>query len=308
MDRRTFLATSVTAGAAAALRLAPAAGAQGAVAVPAPGKHTFKLKYAPHFGQFKQHAGEDPVDQLKFIADQGFRALEDNGMMGRPVEEQERIGREMARLGLTMGAFCAYVEFGEPTLVHDDQDARAKLLDGVKNAIEVAKRVNGKWSIVVPGCTEPRLGRDYQTANLVEHLKAAADIAAPAGLILIIEPLNPRDHPRLFVSKIGQAYEVCRAVNSPACKILDDIYHSQISEGDLIPNIDKAWSEIAYFHLGDTPGRKEPGTGEINFRNVFKHVHEKGYQGVLGMEHGQSIEGKAGEQAVIDAYVACDQF
>jgi hydroxypyruvate isomerase len=293
-------------GAAAALRLAPSARAQGAA--PAPGKHTFKLKYAPHFGQFKQHAGDDPLDQLKFVAEQGFRAVEDNGMASRPVEEQEKIGREMARLGLTMGAFCASIEFNEPTLVHDDQDARAKLLAGVKNAVEVAKRVNGKWCIVVPGCVEPRLGRDYQTANLVEHLKAAADIAAPAGLTIIIEPLNPRDHPRLFVSKIGQAYEICRAVDSPACRILDDIYHSQISEGDLIPNIDKAWSEIAYFHLGDTPGRKEPGTGEINFRNVFKHVHEKGYQGVLGMEHGQSIEGKAGEQAVIDTYVACDNF
>ena len=94
----------------------------------------------------------------------------------------------------------------------------------------------------------------------------------------------------------------------PACKILDDIYHQQISEGDLIPNIDRAWGEIAYFHLGDTPGRKEPGTGEINFRNVFRHLHAKGYQGVLGMEHGQAKEGRAGEQAVIDAYVACDEF
>jgi len=308
MDRRTFLATGLTAGAAAALKLASAADAQAAAPKGGPGRHAFKLKYAPHFGQFKQHAGDDLLDQLKFIADQGFRALEDNGMAGRPAEEQEKIGREMARLGLTMGAFVAYAEFSEPTLVHDDPDARAKLLAGVKNAIEVAQRVNGKWCIVVPGCIEPRLGWDYQTANLVEHLKAAAGVCAPAGLTIVVEPLNPRDHPRLFVSKIGQAYQICRAVNSPACKILDDIYHQQITEGDLIPNIDKAWSEIAYFHLGDTPGRKEPGTGEINFRNVFRHIHAKGYQGVLGMEHGQSKEGKAGEQAVIDVYVACDEF
>jgi hydroxypyruvate isomerase len=162
----------------------------------------------------------------------------------------------------------------------------------------VAKRVNGKWCIIVPGCNEPRLGWDYQTANLVEHLRAAADVCAPAGVTLVIEPLNPRDHPRLFVSKIGQAYQICRAVNHPACKILDDIYHQQISEGDL----------IAYFHLGDTPGRKEPGTGEINFRNLFRHVHAKGYQGVLGMEHGQSKDGQEGERAVIEAYIGCDEF
>jgi hydroxypyruvate isomerase len=168
--------------------------------------------------------------------------------------------------------------------------------------------VNGKWCIVVPGCAEPRLGVEYQTANLIGHLKAAVEVCAPAGLTIVIEPLNPRDHPRLFVTKIGQAFEICCAVNSPACKILDDIYHQQITEGDLIPNIDRAWSEIAYFHLGDTPGRKEPGTGEINFRNVFRHIHAKGYQGVLGMEHGQSKDGQAGERAVIDAYVACDEF
>jgi hydroxypyruvate isomerase len=308
MHRRDFLAGGLAAGAAATMRLTAVAQSQEAGTRTTGSKQMFKLKYAPHADQFKQLAGEKLLDQLRFMADRGFRAFEDNGMLGRPIEEQEKIGRELDRLGLTMGAFCAYVEFGEPTLVHDDQDARAKLLAGVKSAIETAKRVNGKWCIVVPGCVEPRLGWDYQTANLVEHLKAAAEVCAPAGLTMIIEPLNPRDHPRLFVSKIAQAYQICRAVNSPACKILDDIYHQQITEGDLIPNIDKAWSEIAYFHLGDTPGRKEPGTGEINFRSIFRHLHSKGYQGVLGMEHGASQPGGAGEQAVIDAYVASDDF
>ena len=308
MNRRDFLTAGLAAGAATTLRFASAAHAQEAGAKAPGGKHMFKLKYAPHPDQFKQHAGEKLLDQLKFIADQGFRAFEDNGMAGRPAEEQEQIGRELERLGLTMGAYVAYAEFGEPTLVHDDKDARAKLLAGVKNAIDTAKRVNGKWCIVVPGCIEPRLGWDYQTVNIIEHLKAAAELCAPTGLTIIIEPLNPRDHPRLFVSKIGQAYEICRAVGSPACKILDDLYHQQITEGDLIPNIDKAWSELAYFHLGDTPGRKEPGTGEVNFRSIFRHVHAKGYQGVLGMEHGASQPGRAGEQAVIDAYVACDDF
>ena len=101
---------------------------------------------------------------------------------------------------------------------------------------------------------------------------------------------------------------ICEAVDSPACKILYDIYHQQIQEGNLIPNIDKAWSEIAYFQVGDNPGRKEPGTGEINYRNVFRHIHSKGFTGVLGMEHGNSIQGEAGEQAVIDAYIAADDF
>lgn len=306
MDRRTFLGTALVASAGAALKLGPAATAQTDETAAGAGRHTFNLKFAPHFGQFRHHAGDDLVDQLKFVAERGFTALEDNGMMERAVEEQERIGREMARLGLTMGAFVAYGEFNEPTLVRDDAAIRGKLLESVRAAVDTAKRVHGKWCIIVPGCHDPRLAWDYQTANVVDHLKAAAEVCAPAGLTMIIEPLNPRDHPRLFVTKIAQAYQLCRTVGSPACKILDDIYHQQITEGDLIPNIDKAWSEIAYFHLGDTPGRKEPGTGEINFRNIFRHLHAKGYTGVLGMEHGQSQDGKAGEQAVIDAYVACN--
>ena len=126
---------------------------------------------------------------------------------------------------------------------------------------------------------------------------------------MVLEPLNPwRDHPRQFLTKIPQAFEICRAVDSPSCKILFDIYHQQITEGNLIPNIDLAWSEIGYFQVGDNPGRKEPGTGEINYKNVFRHIHRKGFEGVLGMEHGNSLGGAEGEQAVIDAYVAADDF
>ena len=92
-------------------------------------------------------------------------------------------------------------------------------------------------------------------------------------------------------------------MGSPSCKILDDLYHQQISEGNLIPNIDKAWGEIGYFQIGDNPGRNEPTTGEINYKNVFRHIHRKGYTGILGMEHGTSKRGVEGEKAMIEAHV-----
>src|SRR5574341_1138653 len=117
--------------------------------------------------------------------------------------------------------------------------------------------------------------------------------------------------PSLFARSqraMPQAYLVCKAVGSSACKILFDVYHEQISEGNLIPNIDAAWDEIAYFQVGDNPGRDEPGTGEINYRNVFKHLHGKGYAGVVGMEHGNAQPGKEGERAVIEAYLAADRY
>jgi hydroxypyruvate isomerase len=160
-----------------------------------------------------------------------------------------------------------------------------------------------------PGCCSQRLEWDYQTANLIDNLRRCAEIAEPAGMVIVIEPLNWwANHPGLFLQKIPQAYLICKAVNSPSVKIVDDLYHQQITEGNLIPNIDKAYSEIAAFHLGDNPGRNEPGTGEINYKNIFRHLYKKGYQGTLCMEHGRSKRGKEGERAVIDAYRACDNF
>lgn len=312
MDRRSFLATGLAG--AAALRLGAKAVGEETNAAGAPGAEgaamgqKFRLKYAPHFGMFEAHAGKDEVDQLKFIADEGFSALEDNGMLGRPVELQERIAGEMTRLNLAMGVFVAYVEWEKPQMVRRDPAFRAQLVKQMQQAVEVAKRVNAKWCTVVPGPIDPRLDWGYQTANVVEHLRAAAAVCEPAGLVMVLEPLNPRDHPNLFLTKVAQAYEICRAVNSPSCKILDDLYHQQVTEGNLIPNIDAAWDEIAYVQLGDNPGRKEPTTGEINYRNVFRHLHGKGYAGILGMEHGNARPGKEGERALIEAYRACDAF
>jgi hydroxypyruvate isomerase len=259
---------------------------------------------------FRHHAGEDLVDQIKFMADQGFRALEDNGMRGRSIQDQERIAAEMTRLGMDMGVFVAHtIYWTEPSLTTGDDEYRERFLDEIRESVEVAKRVNATWMTVVPGHVDLRLEMDYQTANVVETLRQASDILEPHGLVMVLEPLNHwANHPGLFLSKIPQAYMICRAVDSPACKILFDIYHQQIQEGNIIPNMDYAWDEIAYLQIGDNPGRKEPTTGEINYRNVFKHVYEKGYEGILGMEHGNSKQGKVGEEAVIQAYREVDSF
>jgi len=269
----------------------------------------FKLKYAPHFGLFREHAGEDLVDQLRFMADEGFRAFEDNGMAGRPVEVQESIRRALDELGLEMGVFVAHADFQSVTFASDAPAMRERIESDLKRAVEVAKRVGARWCTVVPGCYDRGVERDYQTAVVVDNLRRAVEICEPAGLTMVLEPLNPwKDHAGCLLTKVPQAYLICRAVDSPHCKILDDLYHQQITEGNLVPNIDRAWSEIAYFQTGDNPGRKEPGTGEINFRNVFRHLHEKGFDGLVGMEHGKSLPGKEGERAVIEAYVAADDF
>jgi len=243
------------------------------------------------------------------MADQGFSAMFDNGLMGKSRDLQDKIAKEMGRLGMTMGPFVVYADFGKKSFVTRDKGIRDMLIQRMQAAVEVAKRVNAKWALVVPGRYDEGLEWDYQTANVIENLKYCAAVFEPSQLVMVIEPLNAlTDHPGLFLTKIPQAYQICRAVGSPSCKIVDDIYHQQITEGNLIPNIDMAWSEIASFHLGDNPGRREPTTGEINYKNIFKHIHKKGYQGVLCMEHGNSKPGKEGEKAVIEAYRICDNF
>ncbi len=268
----------------------------------------FKLKYAPYFGMFKEHAGKNPIDQLKFMADQGFRAVFDNGLMNRSIKDQDAIAREADRLNMTIGPFVAYADFKVKSFVTRDREVRKMLEDTIHKAVELAQRTNIKWFLVVPGRYDQSLEWDYQTANVVENLRILTEICEPSSKIMVIEPLNPWDHPGLFLTKIPQAFEICRAVNSPSCKIVNDLYHQQITEGNLIPNIDRAWDEIASFHLGDNPGRKEPLTGEIYYRNIFKHLFEKKYDGVLCMEHGRSLPGKEGEKAVIHAYRTCDDF
>ena len=143
---------------------------------------------------------------------------------------------------------------------------------------------------------------------MIDTLKAACELLEPHGLVMVLEPLNFRNHPGLFLSESPQANSICKAVGSASCKILFDIYHQQIQEGNLIPNIENCWDEIAYFQIGDNPGRKEPYSGEINYKNVFKYIHEKGFDGILGMEHGNSVAGKEGELKVIKAYQMADDF
>ena len=305
MDRRTFVRSS----ALAAAGLAIARPSWGAMYAPQPGR-AFRLAYAPHFGMFTAHAGEDLVAQLEFMAAEGFTALEDNGMRGRSVSDQERIASALTRLKMRMGVFVAHtINWREPTLTSSDPAHRDAFLKEIAESVDIAKRVGATWMTVVPGHVDRRPHIDYQTANVIETLKRASAILEPHGLVMVLEPLNTlRNHPGMFLTEVPQTYMICKAVGSPSCKILFDIYHQQITEGNLIPNIDAAWSEIAYVQVGDNPGRNEPGTGEINYRNVFKHIHAKGFTGIVGMEHGNAAKGREGERAVIEAYRLADQW
>jgi len=271
--------------------------------------HVYNLNYAPHFGMFKNHAGSDIFNQLEFIKDQGFKAFEDNGMKNRDAKTQEKIGNFLSNYNIKMGVFVAHkIYWNEPNLASGDLNKRSEFLNDISTSVEVAKRVNAKWMTVVPGHLDLRKDMNYQTQNVIETLKQASGLLEKHNLTMVLEPLNFRDHPGLFLTESPQAFQICKAVNSKSCKILFDIYHQQIQEGNLIPNIEASWNEIAYFQIGDNPGRNEPTTGEINYKNIFKYIYDKGFNGVLGMEHGNSLKGLEGELKLINSYKKVDNF
>ena len=306
MDRRHFVQTTIAAGAS----LAASGEMQMSAQAQQPQQRKFKLNYAPHPGMFREHAPGGVVPEIDFMASEGFTALEYNGLKGRPVEEQEAIGRALARHNMKMGVFVAHtIDWNETGIPGGRQEKIDLFLKEITESVDVAKRVNAKWMTIVPGRVDERRDMAFQTARVAETLKRACDILEPHGLVIVMEPLNTRvNHPGQFLTHTAQAYLLCKTVNSPSCKILYDMYHQQITEGHLIRNMDAAWDEIAYLQAGDNPGRNEPGTGEINYLNVFKHIASKNFTGVIGMEHGNSIRGRDGERAVINAYIAADKF
>ena len=303
MQRRSFIQQGMAASGSALFGSSLVAAPQQRIS-----SQPFQLSYAIHDGMFKNSAGNNFPDQIQFAYDIGFRAIEDNGMMDRPVDEQQKIGDKLAKLGMRMGVFVVTFDHWpvQTSLTSGKQEWKDKFLQYCKDAVEVAKRCNAKWMTVVPGNYEHSLSVEYQTVNVIDILKKAAAIFEPHGLIMVLEALS--DTPELFLRHSDQAFMICEAVSSPSCKMLFDMYHMQRNEGNIISNIDKAWDHIAYLQIGDNPGRKEPGTGEMNYHNIFKHLHEKGYKGILGMEHGNSLPGKDGEQALIKAYREADGF
>lgn len=299
LSRRTLIA----AGAAASLLPAGiAAQRRGTTAA------RFSLGYAPHEGSFASRGGL--IEQIAFAADQGFTAWEDNEAAARPLADQERMAKALSQRGMTMGVFVASMPKwakSRPLLGANDDADREGFLADIRASIAVAKRLNATRMTVVTGFMDPKLPVEIQTARVIDVMRRAGDIVAPHGIAMVMEPLNTRtNHPGVYMQTIAQGYAVARGANSPAVKILADLYHEQIQSGNLIPTLDSCWSEIGYLQFGDNPGRNEPMTGEINYAAIVRWLRGRRYAGVIGMEHGNSVAGRAGEDRLIAAYRAID--
>jgi hydroxypyruvate isomerase len=162
---------------------------------------------------------------------------------------------------------------------------------------------------VVAGQRDAVLPPLDQRRHAIELLHRCADLCEPRGIALLLEPIDHGPgHSRLFLRSVRQAAELCRLVGRSSCRVLVDVYQQAVIGEDVPRLLGDVGDVLGHVQLGDFPGRKEPGTGELDFTRLLATLDLVGYRGALGMEHGSAIAGKAGERAVIDAYAALDRM
>lgn len=167
------------------------------------------------------------------------------------------------------------------------EDLYDDYVTAMTETVEAAVKLNCKNVVAVTGNERSDVPRYTQHHNVIKTLSRVAPIAEKAGVTIVLEPLNILvDHKGYFLVTSTEGFDIIRSVGSPNVKLLFDVYHQQISEGNVINNIKNNVDLIGHIHLGDVPGRKEPGTGEINYRNVFKAICESGYTGFCALECG----------------------
>jgi hydroxypyruvate isomerase len=268
--RRSFLAA-----AAAAPVLGASAGR--ADEVPNPSDGTW-LTYAVNVEMF--WTDRPFLDRLRLVKDSGFSHYEFWPWRNKDIDAIRRLNDE---LGLHAAQFSASPKrFSEGIT---DPRRRAEFVEDIRAAVEVARRLNVQKLCVVAGEETEGYSPEEQTRAVIDALKAGAEVVEPAGVTIILEPLNILvDHPKQHVVHSEHAARILRAVDSPNVKMLFDIYHQQISEGNLTGNIRGYKDLIGYYQLADHPGRHEPGTGEVHYAHVLRVVHDVGYRGAIGLE------------------------
>lgn len=276
---------------------------------------SWHLRYASHLGYMRPDApllrhsagSIDPVANIDAAADLGFAGVQDVWAGARPLDEQRRIGAAMERHGLEGGcvAITAREHLREPRWATPGAAAREVIAADLAAAIAAAKRIHSRLIVLISGA-RPGTPIPDQHAIFVEHLKWAAAQAEGAGVTLCVETINGKAVPDMLLHHAADALAVARAVDSPAVKIIFDTAHVQAMDGDLLANLDAAWSEIALVQIADSPGRREPGSGEINFANILKALAAKGYRGLVECEHDWSDESAACEQRGLDNLRALD--
>ncbi|MCF7974001.1 MAG: TIM barrel protein [Phycisphaerae bacterium] len=167
-----------------------------------------------------------------------------------------------------------------------DPACRSEYLDGLGESLAIAKTLGCSTLISQVGNERPDVPRQIQHDSLVQGLLACVPMLEKAGVCLVIEPLNTRvDHPGYYLTQSAEAFDIVDAVGSPQVKVIYDIYHQQIMEGNLIPTILKNMDRIGHFHAAGHPGRHELNCGEIHYPAIIQAIAKTQYPGWFGVEY-----------------------
>ncbi|MCU1249491.1 MAG: hypothetical protein JWQ49_2520 [Edaphobacter sp.] len=223
-------------------------------------------------------------ENLERVAQAGYRHVELVGEFMRWSEaDWTRILARMQALKITVDATSGIkAGFADPTA--GEAAGGGAFVAELKGFIPTVQRLGCGQIILLSGKRFEGAAPGVQKAASIEALKRAADILSAAGVTGVIEPIDRLENPSIYLDGVTEAFEIVRAVGSPKVKVLYDLYHEQRGMGNLIEKLEKNIDQVGLIHVADVPGRHEPGTGEINFRNVYRKLAELHYRGVIAME------------------------
>ncbi len=219
------------------------------------------------------------AERIAKVAEAGYHAVELVGEYKElSVADFARARQQLHRLGMVVDASSGI----EASLC--DPAQRELLLQQIRTKLPVLSELECSRLILLTGDVAPGLTRDQMHANCIEALKRAADLCTAQNVEILLENIDPEENPKYFLTSVAEGFQIIREVNQPRVKFLYDFFHEQLSEGNLIAKLEKNLDLIGLVHVADVPGRHAPGTGEINYGNVFRKLGQLGYSHYIGME------------------------
>ncbi|HET7214343.1 MAG TPA: TIM barrel protein [Terriglobia bacterium] len=273
MDRRTFnrILTAAGLGSVAAPSALQAAAPAAAPAAPAPYKISIMLWTVFRNMPFEQ--------RLEKVSEAGYHNVElVNEFESWSGSDYARVNRKKHQLGITFDTTAGmHHGVGDPA-------EREAMLNDLENMIAVCHKLECPRLIVMSGNVVPGLTHADQHASCIEGLKRAAEKVEGKNVEILVENIDPEENPKYFLTSVAEGFDIIRAVNHPQVRFLYDFYHEQIAEGNLIEKMEKNIDLVGLFHIADVPHRHQPGTGEINYTNIYKKMGELKYDRYIAME------------------------
>lgn len=223
---------------------------------------------------------KQPFEQrITLVEDAGYHAVElVNEYKGWSAAEFSDARRQLHQRGMVVDA-CSGID---ASLV--DTSQRELLLRQIRAKVSVLAELECSRLILLSGNRVPGLSHEQMHTNCLESVKRAAEITSPNNIEILLENIDPEENPQYFLTSVAEGFEIVRELNDPQVRFLYDFFHEQISEGNLIAKLEKNLDVVGLVHVADVPGRHAPGTGEINYANIFRKLGQRGYSQFIAME------------------------